>query len=74
VWQLGAKNLGPNYNTMIAGFRLTRKDTLVSFKGQGDHITAKIAAYETNGTVQYYALHYIIRRGIIVSGYQTLLP
>jgi hypothetical protein len=73
VWQLGGKNLGPSYSAMIAGFRLTRRDILLSFKNHGDHITAKIAAYEANGTVQDYALHYVIQRGIITSGYQTLL-
>jgi hypothetical protein len=73
VWQLGGKNLGPTYGAMVAGFRKTRKDILLSFKRDGDHITAVIAAYEINGAVQDYALHYVIQRGIITGGYGTLL-
>jgi hypothetical protein len=73
VWQLGGKNLGPTYSAMIDGFRLTRKDMLLSFKSRGDYITTRIAAYETNGEVQDFALHYVIQCGVIRSGYQTLL-
>jgi hypothetical protein len=68
AWQIGGKHLNKSYSSMVAGFRNTEKDVLLSFKQDGDRITADIAAYHTNGTVHYYALHYIVQRGIIIGG------
>jgi hypothetical protein len=73
VWHLGGRNLGQSYGSMVAGFRLTRRDALTITTVEGSAVAAKIRAYETTGAVQTYALHYIVRDGVITSGQQTLL-
>jgi hypothetical protein len=73
VWQLGGKNLGESYASMVAGFRLTSHDVLTSLASSGDLVTARIRAYETTGAVQTYALRYTVRHGVITAGQQALL-
>ena len=73
VWQLGGKNLGQTYNSMVAGFRDTSHDVLTSLSVHGDSVSARIRAYETTGAVQTYALSYTVADGVITSGQQTLL-
>jgi hypothetical protein len=74
VWELGGKNLGQTYGSMVAGFRDTRHDKLTSLTTSGDFVSARILAYETTGTVQTYALSFTVSNGVITSGQQTLLP
>ena len=73
VWQLGGKNLGQTYDSMVAGFRDTRRDVLTSLTAHGNSVSARIRAYETTGAVQTYALSYTVAGGVITSGQQTLL-
>jgi hypothetical protein len=73
VWQLGGKNLGQTYTSMVTGFRYTSHDVLTSLTAAGDSVSARIRAYETTGTVQTYALSFTISNGVITSGQQTLL-
>jgi hypothetical protein len=73
VWQLGGKNLGETYNSMVAGFRDTSHDVLTSLIAHGGSVSARIRAYETTGAVQTYALSYTVAGGVITSGQQTLL-
>jgi hypothetical protein len=73
VWQLGGKNLGESYTSMVAGFGLTSHDVLTSLASTGNLVTARIRAYETTGAVQTYALNYTVRDGVITAGQQTLL-
>lgn len=69
AWHIGGDHLNNSYSSMVAGFRTTRRDVLQTFKRDGDRVTADIAAYGTNGTVQYFALHFIVQRGVITGGY-----
>jgi eukaryotic-like serine/threonine-protein kinase len=73
VWQLGGKNLGQTYASMVTGFRHTRHDKLTSLTSSGDSVSVRILAYETAGTVQTYALSFTVSNGVITSGQQTLL-
>ena len=73
VWQLGGKNLGQTYTSMVTGFRDTSHDVLISLTTAGDSVSARIRAYETTGTVQTYALTYTVSDGVIISGRQKLL-
>jgi hypothetical protein len=72
VWQLGGKNLGTTYTSMVTGFRYTSHDKLISLTTAGDSVSALIRAYETTGAVQTYTLSYTVRDGVITSG-QSLL-
>jgi serine/threonine protein kinase len=73
VWQLGGKNLGSSYASMVAGFKHTSRDVLTSLTTRGDTVTAYITAYETTGAHQTYALSYVVKHGVITSGHQKLL-
>lgn len=73
VWQLGGKNLGRSYPSMVAGFRYTSHDVLNSLTTHGNRVSAQIQAYETNGVVQTLALSYVVQDGVITAGKQTLL-
>jgi hypothetical protein len=73
VWQLGGKNLGKPYGSLVAGFRHTSHDVLTSIASHGDMVNAHILAYETTGAVQSIALSYTVRAGIITHGQATVL-
>jgi hypothetical protein len=73
VWQLGGKNLGRPYPTMVAGFSHTRNDHLTRIVSHADTVHAWILAHETTGAVQTIALTYTVRAGIITHGVQRVL-
>lgn len=73
VWQLGGKNLGPSYATMVAGFQNTSRDVITRMTAHGDAVTVRIRAYETTGAVQVYAVSYTVSGGVIAGGRQTLI-
>jgi serine/threonine protein kinase len=73
VWLLGGMNLSSSYSSLVAGFRYTRHDRVVSLTTAGDIVTAQVSAVETTGAVQTYRLVYTVRGGKIVAGHQTLL-
>jgi hypothetical protein len=81
VWRLGGKNLGRgiyhNYDGMVFGYRCTTWDSLDAIpKTSGKIVSGSFLAYEADGTrraVQHYMFRYIVRRGVIVSGHQSLL-
>jgi serine/threonine protein kinase len=72
VWDLGGKNLGQPYRTMIAGYRMTAHDALTSIAVHGDRVSVRLLARETNGTVQTYRASYVVRDGMITAGNATL--
>jgi len=73
VWQLGGKNLGHTYRHMVTGFRLTGSVQILRLTASGSSVAVRVKTYETTGAVQFYALHYVVRRGEIVAGQRTLL-
>ena len=73
VWRVGGKNLGQTYDKMVAGFGKTSHDVLTGLTVHGNSVSAQIRAYETNGTVQTYAVSYTVAHGVITAGQQTLL-
>jgi hypothetical protein len=73
VWQLGGKNLGPSYASMVAGFQDTRRDVVTRMTTDGDAVTVRIRSYETTGAVQVYVLSYTVSGDVIAGGHQTLI-
>lgn len=73
VWQLGGKNLGTPYDQMIAGYQHTSYVVITAITTRGDHVSARVRAYETTGPVQTYQLSYTVSGGTITAGQQTLL-
>jgi hypothetical protein len=73
VWQLGGKNLGTSYASMVAGFQDTSRDVVTRMTTDGDAVTVRIRSYETTGAVQVYVLSYTVSGDVIAGGHQTLI-
>jgi hypothetical protein len=77
VWHLGGENLGTgiyrSYNGMISGYRCTIRDVLaIRPTTSGDAVSGSFLAYEADGArkaIQRFTFKYVVRRGVIVSGY-----
>lgn len=73
AWQLGGKNLGQSYRQMIAGYRQTSRILISHLASNGDAVSVRTLAYESDGTLQKYALSYNVQDGVIVAGSSTLI-
>jgi hypothetical protein len=73
VWELGGKNLGSSYASMVAGFRETSHDSITHISSDGDAVAVRIRANETTGSTQVYKLSYVVSGGVITSGHHTLI-
>jgi hypothetical protein len=74
VWQLWhGRTHRPQYRRIAAGFRETKRDVVTSIKSIGDHVSARVLAYETTGAVQTYAFGYVVHQGHITHGWSRLL-
>jgi hypothetical protein len=65
AWQLGGQNLGPSYAAFVSGFQGTAKDTVTILSVAGDVVTARLLAYQTDGTVKTYQGTYTVQNGEI---------
>jgi eukaryotic-like serine/threonine-protein kinase len=72
VWQLGGKHVSASYPSMVAGFRETSRDVITHMVVDGDRVTVRIRAYETNGRVQVYVDTYTVNGSMIASGSSNL--
>jgi hypothetical protein len=73
AWQLGGKNLGQSYGQMIAGYRQTSRILISHLASNGDAVSVRTLAYESDGALQKYALSYNVQDGVIVAGQSTLI-
>jgi len=79
VWRLGGRNLGygpyATYQGMVTGYGQTVRDSLTTLRAAGATVTGSFRAYQSDGTVRGYQFSYVVRGGVIVSGYQReVLP
>jgi eukaryotic-like serine/threonine-protein kinase len=65
AWQLGGQNLGTSYEAFVSGFGGTAKDTVTILSVAGDVVTARLVAYQTDGTVKTYQGTYTVQNGEI---------
>jgi hypothetical protein len=65
AWRLGGKNSGSTYPGFVRGFGTTERDKLTIVSVSGDVVTARIAAMQTNGTVNAYLGTYTVDHGVI---------
>ena len=65
AWQLGGQNLGSSYAAFVSGFSGTAKDTVTVLSVAGDVVTARLLAYQTDGTVKTYQGTYTVQNGEI---------
>jgi len=65
AWQLGGQNLGTSYATFVSGFQGTAKDAVTILSVAGDVVTARLLAYQSDGTVKTYQGTYTVQNGEI---------
>ena len=67
AWKLGGDNTRTSYPHFVAGFDHTRRDVVTILTWTGDQVTAKIAAFQTDGSVMYFQGAYVVGNGVITS-------
>ncbi len=67
AWTLGGDNTRTTYSQFVAGFDHTQRDVVTILTWTGHLVTAKIAAFQTDGSVTYYQGAYVVGNGVITS-------
>ena len=65
--KLGGDNTRTSYRQFVAGFSHTRRDVVTILTWTGGQATAKIAVFETDGSVRYFQGAYVVGNGVITS-------
>jgi transcriptional regulator with XRE-family HTH domain len=71
AWRLGGRNTGGSYPQFVSGFGTTARDALTIVSVSRHVVTARIAARQTDGTVDTYQGTYTVSNGVIV-GFDVL--
>ncbi|GAA2575078.1 MULTISPECIES: hypothetical protein [Streptomyces] len=67
AWELGGKNLDPDYDHFVAGFATTQRDEITVTGTSGDDVSITIVAWQTDGTQTTYEGTYTVGDGVITS-------
>ncbi len=66
AWELDSyEHSVANYKQFVAGFAGTRRDVVTILSTRGNVVTARLAAYQTNGTVRTFQGTYTVTGGVI---------
>jgi serine/threonine protein kinase len=65
AWLLGGDHSGSTYAAFRRGFGTTARDSVTILGVSGDVVKARVAAVQTDGTVQTYQGSYTVQRGVI---------
>jgi len=65
AWSLGGKNAGSSYNAFVQGFDGTARDNLTIVSVDGNVVTVRLAATQTDGSVKSYQGTYTVTNGVI---------
>lgn len=72
VWRLGGRDLGrgpyATYSGMVAGYKDTIRDVLIAAHADGNTVSGRFLAYQTEGVIRPYQFTFVVRNGVIVSG------
>lgn len=71
AWDLGGKNLDPDYDAFVSGFATTKQDTISIVSAEGAVVRLVIDALLTDGTSHSYDATYTVRDGEITDGKAT---
>jgi Protein kinase domain len=70
AWELNSyDHSGQNYQQFVNGYAGTRRDVVTILSTNGNVVTARLAAHQTNGTVQTYQGTYTVTNGVITSAH-----
>ncbi|MFC8568934.1 hypothetical protein ACFUIW_24590 [Streptomyces sp. NPDC057245] len=67
AWELGGKNLDPDYTHFVAGFETTDRDDVTVTGTAGDEVSVTVVAWDTDGTPTTYAGTYTVLDGVITA-------
>jgi hypothetical protein len=73
AWALGGKNTAPSYSSFASGFNDTARDKVTVVRVAGSVVTVRLAATQTDGSVQHYRGTYTVVNGVITRGHIQLL-
>jgi serine/threonine protein kinase len=65
AWALGGKSTGSSYSSFTRGFNGTARDNLTVVSVAGNVVTVKLAATQTDGSVNSYQGTYTVTGGVI---------
>lgn len=65
AWQFGGRNTGNSYAEFVAGFVGTARDAVTVQSVAGDVVTARLVAYQADGTVKTFEGAYTVQNGVI---------
>jgi len=65
AWHLGGRNSSSSYAAFAQGFSSTAKDTLIILSVNGNVVTARLVAVQTDGSVKTYQGTYAVEDGVI---------
>ncbi|CAL9548873.1 hypothetical protein [Streptomyces sp. enrichment culture] len=67
AWELGGKNLDPDYAHFVAGFETTDRDDVTVTGTAGDEVSVTVVAWDTDGTPTTYEGTYTVLDGVITA-------
>ncbi len=65
AWHIGGRNSSSSYAAFAQGFSSTAKDTLIILSVNGNVVTARLVAVQTDGSVKTYQGTYAVEDGVI---------
>lgn len=66
AWKLGGKVASPSYQAFVAGLNGTATDAVTIVSVDGDQVTARLEADQTDGTIKYFSGVYTVAGGIVI--------
>ncbi|MFI7350655.1 hypothetical protein ACIBSR_30945 [Streptomyces sp. NPDC049936] len=67
AWELGGKNLDPDYDRFVAGFETTERDDVTVNSTTGDEVSVTVVAWNTDGTSATFEGTYTVSDGVITA-------
>ncbi|MEU6286790.1 hypothetical protein [Streptomyces sp. NPDC046988] len=67
AWELGGKNLDPDYDHFVAGFETTDRDDVTVDSTTGDEVSVTVVAWNTDGTSATFEGTYTVSDGVITA-------
>lgn len=67
AWDLGGKNLSGSYTAFVNGFATTTRDTVHILRADGDAVSVRLEATQTDSSLRVFEGTYTVHSGTIVA-------
>ncbi|MEV3907862.1 excalibur calcium-binding domain-containing protein [Streptomyces canus] len=67
AWDLGGKNLSGSYTAFVNGFATTTRDTVHILRANGDAVSVRLEATQTDSSLRVFEGTYTVHSGTIVA-------